>query len=35
MTFRIGKKRAAYGLLGTVVVVILVLVVLAWFFGGR
>jgi hypothetical protein len=33
MTFRIGKNRAGYGVLGTVVIVILVLVVLAWFFG--
>jgi|GEM_PF-2050890 hypothetical protein len=33
MTFRIGKKRAGYGVLGTVVIVILVLVVLAWWFG--
>jgi hypothetical protein len=33
MTFRIGKKRTGYGVLGTVVIVILVLVVLAWFFG--
>jgi hypothetical protein len=33
MTFRIGKKRAGYGVLGTVVIVILGLVVLAWWFG--
>ena len=33
MTFRIGKKRTGYGVLGTVVIVILVLVVLAWWFG--
>jgi hypothetical protein len=33
MTFRLGKERTGYGLLGTIVVVILVLVVLGWFFG--
>jgi uncharacterized membrane protein YqiK len=33
MTFRLGKKRTGYGLLGTVIVVILVLVVLGWFFA--
>jgi hypothetical protein len=33
MTFRIGKKRAGYGLLGTIIVVILVLVVLGWLFA--
>jgi hypothetical protein len=30
MTFRLGKKRAGYGLLGTIIVVIVVLVVLGW-----
>jgi hypothetical protein len=33
MTFRIGKERNGYGLLGTVIVVIIVLVVLGWFLG--
>jgi len=33
MTFRLGKKRAGYGLLGTIIVVIIVLVVLGWFFA--
>jgi len=33
MTFRLGKKRAAYGVLGTVVIVIVVLVLLGWFFA--
>jgi hypothetical protein len=30
MTFRLGKKRAGYGLLGTVIIIIVVLVVLGW-----
>jgi uncharacterized membrane protein YqiK len=33
MTFRLGNKRAGYGLLGTIIVVIVVLVVLGWFFA--
>jgi hypothetical protein len=33
MTFRLGKKRAAYGVLGTVVIIIVVLVLLGWFFA--
>jgi hypothetical protein len=33
MTFSLGKKRAGYGLVGTVIIVIVVLIVLAWFFG--
>jgi hypothetical protein len=33
MTTKLVKERAGYGLLGTVIVVIVVLVVLGWFFG--
>jgi len=33
MSFNIGKKRTGYGLLGTIIVVIIVLVVLGWFFS--
>lgn len=33
MTFSLGKKRTGYGLLGTIIVVIVVLVVLGWFFA--
>jgi hypothetical protein len=33
MSIRIWKQRTGYGLLGTVIVVILVLVVLGWLFA--
>jgi hypothetical protein len=33
MSSEIQKKRGGYGLLGTIIVVILILVVIGWLFG--